>query len=428
MADPEVATDAPDDISASINAAITEHGEPGKPVEAPKVEAKPEPVAKPAAEEKPEPAKAGERQRGPDGKFLKADSSEEPELALEPKPKVAAKPEGTEPEPAEVKLDVAPEIPSVLARLSAVDKEKFNGLPQEAKDILAGIAKQQNADYTRKTQAIAQLKNEYEPVEQMFAPHRDIMRQKGFTPKSLITAWFNVENDLMSGNGAKVIKGLVDGYKLDPRQIAQVLGISGAPQRQTNGNGQAHFDDAGNVVPAVEQGQQVQLPPEVQARLDELARRQDAIDNANRARNDHEAAAVRRARVDAEQKAETDIETFKSADDGKGNMLHPHFEDVEDAMTTIALGYANRKQPIPPLQELYETAVWANPSTRAKLLAADKQAEEEKARKEARDKAARATKAGSSTTGTPGSGQATLKPVERSLREELEANFDAHAT
>jgi hypothetical protein len=90
-------------------------------------------------------------------------------------------------------------------------------------------------------------------------------------------------------------------------------------------------------------------------------------------------------------------------------------------MIALASSYVASKQPIPPLADLYDTAVWANPSTRAALKAAEKATEETKRSEEARAKAASARRAGSSVTGAPGSGQAT-KPIrgELSLRESLE--------
>ena len=46
--------------------------------------------------------------------------------------------------------------------------------------------------------------------------------------------------------------------------------------------------------------------------------------------------------------AEEAIENFRSAADDKGNPLHPHFADVEEDMTTLALGYVARKLAVPP--------------------------------------------------------------------------------
>lgn len=80
---------------------------------------------------------------------------------------------------------------------------------------------------------------------------------------------------------------------------------------------------------------------------------------------------------------------FKNASNEKGELQHPYFEEVEPAMIAFARSYAASGQTAPSRSELYETAVWANPSTRAALLASQKQAEQAKAAEDARIKAAR---------------------------------------
>jgi hypothetical protein len=88
----------------------------------------------------------------------------------------------------------------------------------------------------------------------------------------------------------------------------------------------------------------------------------------------------------------------------------------------------NRGQAVPPLQELYERAVRANPSTYQAQRIADQQSAERKRQFEARAKAAAARKASSSVTGAPGSGQPPIgRAPGRSLREELEAATDEAA-
>ena len=124
----------------------------------------------------------------------------------------------------------------------------------------------------------------------------------------------------------------------------------------------------------------------------------------------------------AGEKAMREIEEFKGATDGKGTLLRPYFEELEPDMLRLVRGFQEAKQPVPTLAELYETAVWAKPSTREKLLAAKEQSEEQKRADQAKTKAAAARKAAVSVTGAPGSGQAS--PIrgtpERSLREEIE--------
>ncbi len=73
------------------------------------------------------------------------------------------------------------------------------------------------------------------------------------------------------------------------------------------------------------------------------------------------------------------------------------------------------------LQEAYDRAVYANPTTRAAVLAANEAQAEAKRQTEAKARAAKARLAGSSVTGAP-SGVAAVVPKD-SLRAEIEAAF-----
>lgn len=262
------------------------------------------------------------------------------------------------------------------ARWSKEDKEHFGKLDRESQRFLLNREKAIEADYTRKTQEIAAFRKDYEPVEKLFSPYRDQMRQSGQTPLSLIEGWSNVEKALMGGKGIDVIKGIIQGYKIDPQQLMAALsGRQSTPQEGQQPQAQA-----------------VQLPPEVLQKLsmvDQFASRFAADD---------------KARADAEiAKVSQSIEDFKSAKDGQGNALHPHFDELEQDMAVLAQ-VVRAQGKAPALQDLYEKAVYANPSTRAKVLSAERQSEEKRVKDEARAKAEKARKASSSVTGSSASG------------------------
>lgn len=81
------------------------------------------------------------------------------------------------------------------------------------------------------------------------------------------------------------------------------------------------------------------------------------------------------------------IETFKTAKDAAGNLLHPHHEEVAEDMAAFIR--ANQRM---TLEEAYERAVWANPAARQKVQQAEREAADRKARSEAAN-AAKAAKA-----------------------------------
>ena len=103
---------------------------------------------------------------------------------------------------------------------SDADKDLFKTLPDAARKFLLDRHRAMEADHTRKTQSIAELKREYEPVEEIFAPYREVMRQRGLTSRALIEGWADVERRLADGDGVNVIKGIVSGYNIDPARVA----------------------------------------------------------------------------------------------------------------------------------------------------------------------------------------------------------------
>lgn len=357
---------------------------------------------------------SGERIRGADGKFVKKDPASQeaaPGAVDKPDPKAVVA------EDPAIKAAAAVDPKDAPAHWSQADKDKFKALAPDAKSFVLDRFKAMEGDYTRKTQAVAHLQKEYGPVNDMFAPHADAMRQKGFTPRSLIEAWANVEMKLAGGadSAVDVIKGLVGGYNIPREKIAAALGLAaGAAPAPKAADGQQPT--------ATENGQVVALPPEVAAELKALREQVGTFGQKFQTIEQREQQIRRAQELQQEEAVSNQVNEFKSAVDDKGSPLHPHFDDVESHMTALAQAALASKQPVPSLQQLYETAVWANPSTREKVLTAQRQQEEATRVEAARAKAASARRAGSSVTGAPGSGQAPQgKSSELSLREQLEA-------
>jgi hypothetical protein len=390
---PDLETGTPsepaDDIRSALVSALAESEAPDV-VETPEVET-------PDEDDKPD------RARGPDGKFAKKED--------EPEPVVAEQPEKTETPEVKVETKEAP------THWSQADKDKFKTQPPEVQSFILDRFKAMEGDYTKKTQAIAELKKEYGPVDEMFAPHKEVLRQKGFTPKTLIEAWANVEQKLAGGpdSAVDVIRGLVSGYNIPPEKIAAALGIAR----------QAVQNNVQQQPTAVQNGQVVPLPPEVQKTIDDLRNKVGTFEQKFGTIEQREAQAAAAAKLADEQRAEGIVTEFKEAKDAKGNRLHEHFEEVEGLMTELAQAKIASKQPVPPLKDLYEMAVYAHPDVRQKVLTAQRQQEEKKRADEARAKAVAAKKAGSSVTGAPGTGQApTGKDTGQSIRDSLEAAFE----
>lgn len=361
---------------------------------------------------------AAERARDAAGKFVKADGKTVKSATDKAPAKDPAK-TAVDPAAADTAAASLATGPAALEKWTAAQKEMFKRQPPEVQEFILGRHKALEADYTRKTMALASFRKDYEPVEQIFAPHRDVMRQKGLTPRSLIEAWTNVETRLTRGEGVDVIKGLIQGYGIDRNQLAAALGLSA---RATPAADPARQDEQGDgtQLPYTidKNGEPIALPPMVLdklRKLDAIEQRLDQVDQFNR-------NIVNEGRSAQERRMMNHIDSFKSATDESGNLKHPHFDEIEDDMATIANGMLSRGQTVPPLDELYERAVYANPSTRQSIRAAETQAAETKRADEAKAKAAAARKAGASQPGGyPSGGQApsSTHNANRSLREEL---------
>lgn len=373
-----------DDMRSVIAAAITESKTPkdeGEGASAKAVKAAP---AKDAAE--------------PDGADDKAEK---------PEGDAAAEGEGAEQAEGEQPGEGATVAPP--SNWSAADKEMFGKQTPEAQKFLLSRHKAMEADYTKKTAEIASLKREYEPVDQMFAPHRERLQQSGWTPSRLIQAWASVEQGLMQ-DAPGTIKRIAQTYGVDLSKLA----TGGAQERLLGDQNAQQQPPGGAVLP--------EYLSELAPVLDPLQKQLADLTSKLAQRDEADKMAGQRAFQDTYRRTLAEVETFANAKDDKGNAAHPHYADVETDMALLAQADKAAGRRV-DLQSLYERAVWANPTTRAKLIAADQEAQQSKAQAEARAKAAAAKKAGSSVTGAPNGGQ-PLKdraPKERSLREELEA-------
>ena len=402
MADPDdtgipTEPEAPDDVRSALVAALEEsEADAGQQQRQPK-----ETAADPAADGAEKPA---ERARGPDGKFIRTEAEDAAEAAKKPAaaptdrtPRTESTPKpGTEGEqPAGTGTGKEP--PS---NWTVADQQLFKGLPVPAQEFLLRRHNDMTADYTRKTQELAGFRNAYEPIAQLLAPHAEQMQQKGLTPATLFQSWYNVEKRLLDGDGANVVAGLVQGYRIPVEAIARALGIQASTAQPGNGAGTGQPGAAGQPPPMAQP--QVQLPPEL---IQTLSAHNQWIQAEQQRQQQH----AQMQHQEAASRVMSDIDQFAAATDKAGAPAHPFFRDVEEDMTRLVLAARARGGPLPSLSDLYDQAVWANPSTRAAMLANERAAaeaqratDEQKRKAEARARAEQSRRAGSSINGSPG--------------------------
>ena len=233
--------------------------------------------------------------------------------------------------------------------------------------------KSMEGDYTKKTQAFADFRKNYEPVHSLLEPYLPQLQQAGMGPADLIQRYFEADKRLQE-NPTDALKWLAEQYGVD---------LSKLPQHQ-------------------------QADPAYTKLQQELAELRRSVQT----REQQESQTRLNATLN-------EINTFADEKDETGNPKRPYFGEVVNDMMALAQALRASGQ-TPKLQDLYDRAVWANPEVRQRLIAAEKQAQAKLEADEAAKKAARAKKASASVSGSPG---ASAPRTDRTLREELEAQL-----
>lgn len=269
-------------------------------------------------------------------------------------------------------------------------QEQFRELPDNAKRILLDRFREMDADYTRKTSDLSEQRKLHGAVEEIFSPYREQMRQAGYTPESAVRAWAQAELALSNPQTRdQAFRDLAAAYKFD---VAKLVGDTqrAAPAVDPNDPEAAARAELDKIMaPYLTPAQQ-----EIAALKQELAQFKTFQNQTQQSQ-----------RSNLESRVMSEIQEFANAKDQSGVLAHPYFADVENDMAFMAAGYAQMNQPIPPLEDLYQRAVRANPVTFERLSAAQRSSEDAKAKEAARAKAAQAKRAGSSVTGAAGSAQ-----------------------
>lgn len=268
-----------------------------------------------------------------------------------------------------------PTEPSIQApeHWSQADKETFSSAPPELQQWLLDRHKSMEGDYTRKSQEISEIKKTWEPVQELFAPHMEQLRANGQTPASVIQRWAQIDQAITQ-NPQQTIEWLANQYGVK-------LGQSD--------------DDP-------------YIDPQVQSLQQEIQQLKQSV--------------VQREQMESQQRLSTvqnDLQQFAEEKTEAGELAHPYFEDVVEDMVRLAKAEQSAGR-TPKIGDLYETAVWANPTIRERMLAAQREAAAKKAEQEARAKAAKAKKAQKTIKSSPDGDSVS----ELSLREQLTQAFN----
>ena len=247
---------------------------------------------------------------------------------------------------------------------STKDREMFSKIGADGQQWLLERYRGMEAAHTKRSQEIAPMRD----LAQRWAPYFEHLK----TPApQAIDLLMQTEYQLRNGSNTQKIAIL--------QRLVEDYGIA-APEEDENGN--------------------LIQPAAADPRIEALEQQIQAM----RAGQSQQQQAEQQSRVAV---ASGQIQAFADEKRADGKLAYPYFGDVKNDMTRLAQAdLAAGAQP--DLKSLYDRAAWANPTVRAKLLAADNQ---EKARK--------ASRAGGQVSGAG----AAAAEQPKGLRETLEAEW-----
>jgi hypothetical protein len=261
----------------------------------------------------------------------------------------------------------------------AADREMFGKQTPEAKQFILNRHKAMEADYTRKTQELAPVRRFKEQMDEIMGPYREAMAREGIDDamaiKQLVAAHAYLQRD-----PANAIQWLADKYGID----LKAAGTAGTEAGQPSA--------------------------ELVAVKKELAE----LKNSLSAREKQEQDTQHQATL-------SQITQFAEAKDAQGQLKHPHFDDVAPDVAALIRAARAQGQTL-TLQDAYDRAVYANPQTRTKVLAAQDAQRKAKEEEERKAKLNAAKKAGTDVSGTGAATAVVANPND--LRATLEANLD----
>lgn len=224
-------------------------------------------------------------------------------------------------------------------------KASFNALDEAQKATVMDVTKAANASFTQKTQELAELRKQVEPLTGVLAQWEPYIRQLGTTAAMSFNTLMGAEYILRTGTDQQKREAL--------SSIRKDYGIS-------DGDSEDAYED-----------------PEIASVKAELKQTQGALQQL--------ASGQTAAR---HQSIQQRVAAFRNAVDDAGKPTHPHFDDVEATMAALL---TSGQFGADELEGAYEAAVYANPQTRETVMGKVKSAEALKVARTAKAKKAAAS-------------------------------------
>lgn len=266
---------------------------------------------------------------------------------------------------------------------SADDKEKFAKAPRDIQEWMVDRSKAVDRAITEKTQALAEERKELEPIKGLLGQWKGYFDALGQKPDEAVNGLLRADHVLRTGTPERKIEA----FKI----LAREYGIPLTGEQQDAEGGEQN--------------------PEVAALKQELA----ALKNELGGFKTHQEQTEL-------QQTQALIDSFATAKDADGNLLHPHFETVKAAMGDLISSAVRRGNEM-SLEDAYAKAIRLDDALYQETLEAERKkiAEaDERKRKEAAEKARRQ---GRRAGGTPPGGQPSTADLDALIGNALEGRF-----
>lgn len=346
--------------------------------------AAPKPPA-PSAEVKTESQPAGDRARGPDGRFIEKSQEPEPKTAKAPdqKPTQAAPKDG---QPQQASPPAA-----ALETMSPADRAVVSKFAPEAQAFVAQREKHWNEAMATAGRKVAGHLQQLADYQNVVAPYEQELAKHGMTAPAAIKQLLAIRDHAVK-DPAGYIKWFADGHKIDLSQL-------GAQKTD-------EFVD-----------------PQVKALQTELAQIKQGLSSTQTAQARADEDRIVSGIVNAMQQ-------FAATKNEDGSLAYPLFDKVRDSEMAFIAEKLRAAYPNAPhhaiMDAAYKRAVWLNPETREIMLKQQVDAAEAKRQKDIADHAAQARRASTPVRGAPGGPPASAQPPADDLRGELLRAWDAH--
>lgn len=344
-------------------------------------------------DEKPEikPAAAGKAEAKPtrdaSGKFAKKETPED-----DPEPAAAAAADDAEATPPDDEGE--PKPVDAPEHWSQADKDHFATVPVEHQEWLLGRHAEMEGDYTRKMQVAA-------PYVQFAGQWNNYFRSLNVPPQQVLDVLARGDVSLRYGTFADRIAFM--------KTIGKEYGLT-KPGEEWPGVGSPESSDYGangGVVPAIP----ATVPQENLAPAGLVPAAQPVVTTPVLPANPVLSAQIAGMREE-------------KGDDGEAK--YPYFDEVLQDMVGLAYIDVSAHRPI-TLEGLYDKAVIANPSVRAKADTLKKSQDATAQSEQARKKAAAAKKRASTVRGSPASQAPSAPAHDGSVRSEVVSAYDEAA-